>query len=117
MAADMTPNFQERMVSRRSVECPVVYTDGVFCATGIAENLTVIGIRVKGTQPVRIHMKLIVFVLPPGEATRLLIRRGTVRWIKGTAFGLDLAEVSPSSHAELSRLAALHLPTLWANLN
>jgi hypothetical protein len=117
MTADMKPNFRERMASRQSVECPMVYTDGVFCATGVMKNFTTLGIRVRGTRPVQGDMKLIVFFFLPGGAATLQIRKGTVRWIDGTSFGIDLSEVSPESHAELSRLAALHLRSLWASLN
>jgi len=117
MTSDMKPNFRERMASRQSMECPVVYTDGIFCASGVVKNFTTLGIHVKGTRPVQGNMKLILFYLLPNGAADLQIRKGTVRWIDGQSFGIDLSEVSPESHAELTRLAALHLRSLWASLN
>ena len=117
MTADMMPNFRARSASRQLIRCPIVYTDGVFCATGTVEDLTSLGIRVRGTQPVKVELSLVVFFIPPGNAATLAIRRGTVRWIEGGTFGIHLTEVSPASHAELSRLAAIHLPGLWSNLN
>jgi hypothetical protein len=117
MTSDMKPNFRERAASRQSLHCPIVYTDGLFCAGGVVENFAAVGIRVRGTQPVERGMKLVVFLLPPGHTTTLLIRRGIVRWINGATFGIDLAELSADSHAELSRLAVLHLPNLWSSLN
>jgi hypothetical protein len=117
MTSGQKSNFRERMASRQSIECPVVYTDGVFCASGVVKNFTRLGIHVKGTRPVQGDMKLILFFLLPGGTATLQIRKGTVRWIDGASFGIDLSEVSPASHAELMRLAALYLRSLWANLN
>jgi hypothetical protein len=117
MTSDIKPTFRERVASRQPIECPVVYTDGVFCASGVVKNFTARGIQVQGTRPVQGEMKLVLFFLLPGGAATLQIRKGTVRWIDGSSFGIDLLEVSPASHAELTRLAALHLRSLWANLN
>ena len=55
MTADMMPNFRARIASRQLIRCPIVYTDGVFCATGTVEDLTSLGIRVRGTQPVKVE--------------------------------------------------------------
>ena len=117
MMSDMKPNFRERLAERQSVQCPVAYTDGIFCATGVVTDFTMFGVRVRGSQEVQADMKLVLFLLPPGRSTQLLIRKGTVRWIDGTSFGIDLEEVSPASQEELGRLAALYLPSLWASLN
>ncbi|MEX5218508.1 MAG: hypothetical protein AB7G68_05930 [Nitrospiraceae bacterium] len=117
MTADMNPKFRARILSRQPIHCPIAYTDGIFCATGLVEDLTSVGARVRGTQPVRTQMKLVVFLIPPGGDATLLIRRGTVRWVDGETFGIDLVEVSPASHTELSRLAAVYFPGLWSNLN
>jgi hypothetical protein len=117
MTADMKPDFRERTASRQSIECPVVYTDGLFCATGMVKNFTKLGIRVQGTHPVTPAMKLVLFFMPPGDTASLVIRKGTVRWSEGSHFGIDLAEVSAASQTELKRLAAVHLRSLWAGLN
>jgi hypothetical protein len=117
MTTGMKPNFHERMASRQSIECPVVYTDGLFCAAGVVQNFTAVGIRVRGTRPVTIDTRLILFFLAPDNTATLLIRKGTVRWIEGSSFGIDLSEVSPASQAELRRLAGIHLRSLWADQN
>jgi hypothetical protein len=117
MTTGTKPNFQERMASRQSIECPVIYTDGFFCASGLVQNFTTVGIRVRGTQPVKPTMRLIVFFLAPDETGTLLIRKGIVRWIDGSNFGIDLSEVSPESQTELRRLAGIHLRSLWAGQN
>ena len=117
MTTGMKPEFHERTASRQSIECPVIYTDGFFCAAGVVQNFTAVGIRVRGTQPVKIETKLIVFFLAPDDTATLLIRKGTVRWIDGSSFGIDLLEVSPASQAELRRLAGIHLRSLWASRN
>jgi hypothetical protein len=117
MTAGMKPNFQERTASRQSVECPVIYTDGSFCVTGVVQNFTAVGISVRGTLAVKAGMKLVIFLLAPAGPATLLIRKGTVRWTNGMNFGIDLAEVSSTSQLELRRLAAIHLRSLWAGLN
>lgn len=117
MTAGMKPNFHERVACRQCIECPVFYTDGVFCAAGVVQNFTAVGICVRGTRPVKLDMKLIVFFLAPEDTTTLVIRKGTVRWISGSSFGIDLSEVSPASQAELRRLAGIHLRSLWASFN
>lgn len=117
MTTHRTPDYQPRVVSRQPVHCPIVYTDGDFFATGVVENYTAGGICVQGTRKVPKDMSLVVFFVPPGHHTKALVRRGTVRWINGSAFGMALSDVCPASEAELSRLAAWHLPTLWSSLN
>lgn len=117
MTVNIKPDFQARTLFRQPVHCPIAYTDGVFCAIGTVEDLTSLGVRVRGIQPVGAEMKLVVFFIPPGNDATLLIRRGTVRWINGGTFGIDLHEVSSASRTELSRLAAIHLPGLWSDLN
>ena len=66
---------------------------------------------------VRLGMKLVVFLISPAGNATLLIRRATVRWTSATTFGIALTQVSAESHAELTRLAAIHLPALWSSLN
>lgn len=117
MTTRRKPDYQPRFVLRQPVHCPIVYTDGEFFAAGVVENYTASGICVHGTRPVPKDMNLVVFFVPPGDRTKALVRRGTVRWINGLAFGMALSDVCPVSEAELSRLAALHLPTLWSGLN
>jgi hypothetical protein len=117
MTTSMRPNFHGRTASRQSIDCPVVYTDGLFCAAGVIRDFTILGIRVRGTQPVKADMKLIVFFLAPDDTASLVIRKGTVRWINGASFGIDLVPISPASQAELRRLASVHLRCLWASQN
>lgn len=117
MKSDSNPGFQERVPTRQPVQCPLCYSDGQFYASGVVEDFTAFGIRVRGTHRVRLGMKLVVFLILPGRQATLLIRRATVRWTNATTFGIHLTEVSAESYAELSRLAAIHLPGLWSSLN
>ncbi len=117
MKSDNQPGFHERTHIRQSVQCPMYYSDGEFYASGTVEDFTTGGVRVRGTEQVRLGMKLVVFFIPPGHPTSLLIRRATVRWASATRFGIALTQVSAESHVELTRLAAIHLPGLWSSLN
>lgn len=117
MTRQRHPGLDPRVLSRQLVHCPIVYSDGDFFATGMMENYAVGGICVRGTRPVTMDKNLVVFFVPPRGASKALVRLGTVRWIHGTVFGIALTEVCPDSEAELSRLASVHLPTLWSSLN
>lgn len=117
MKSDSKPGFQERTPTRQPVQCLMYYSDGDFYASGVVEDFTTAGIRVRGTHQVRLDMKLVVFLIPPGRKATLLIRRATVRWTSATTFGIALTQVSAESHAELTRLATIHLPGLWSSLN
>jgi hypothetical protein len=117
MKSDRAPGFQERAPTRQCVQCPICYSDGEFYASGIVEDFTTAGVRVRGTHPVRLDMKLVVFLILPGRNATLFIRRASVRWTSANTFGIALTEVSVGSYDELSRLAAIHLPGLWSSLN
>ena len=117
MKSDSKPDFHERTPTRQPVQCPMYYSDGEFYASGIVEDFTTAGVRVRGTHQVRLGMKLVVFLIPPGRPATLLIRRATVRWTSATTFGIALTQVSAESYGELTRLAAIHLPGLWSSLN
>ena len=117
MKPDSKPGFQDRTPTRQRVQCPMYYSDGDFYASGVVEDFTTAGVRVRGTHQVRLGMKLVVFLISPTGNATLLIRRATVRWTSATTFGIALTQVSAESHAELTRLAAIHLPALWSSLN
>lgn len=117
MKSESQPAFQERIPTRQPAQCLMYYSDGQFYASGIAQDLTTTGVRVRGTHQVQKDMKLVIFLISPGPTPILLIRRATVRWLSGTVFGLSLTQVSAESHTELSRLAAIYLPGLWSSLN
>lgn len=107
----------KRTAARLRVQCPAYYSDGKFHASGTVENLSEAGGLVKGTHAVREGTELVVLVIPPAPRTALLIRRATVKWAKGTTFGMELAELEPAAQAELARLAVAQIPGLWASLN
>lgn len=113
----MIPDNCQRSATRLPVQCPVYYSNGEFHASGVVENLTSAGGRVRGTEPVRKGMELVVFLIPPAPQTALLIRRATVRWTNGAAFGIALIDLPSETQSELARMAVSQIPGLWASLN
>jgi hypothetical protein len=72
---------------------------------------------VKGTERVSVNMELVVILIQPTPDVSMLIRRATVRWVKGSDFGIALSSVPPKAENELKAMARMMLPGLWSCLN
>lgn len=106
----MRTGFGRRNVFRVPVHCPAYYTNGSFHASGVVRNLSGSGGLVQGTHPVHEGMRLNVFLIPPEPRHPFLIRNAKVRWVHGLGFGIDLADLDPSTQAHLAHLA-LSIPS------
>jgi len=113
----MNRAHRERAAKRIPLHCPIYYSNGTFQAIGITEDITTSGSRLRGKEPVLVGMELVVIVIQPTRDTPTLIRRATVRWVKGGDFGIALSEVPPQSESELKAMAKVMLPGLWSCLN
>ena len=113
----MNTAHRERAAKRIPVQCPIYYSNGTFQAIGITEDITTSGGRIRGKEPVRVGMELVVIVIQPSPDIRMLIRRATVRWANGGDFGIALSDVPPQSESELKAMATVMLPGLWSCLN
>lgn len=85
----MSVNGNKRRTVRNPVSCAVYYSDGVFHASGVMENLTTQGGCVRGTHTVKVGMELVVLLIPPAQRA-FLIKRAKVRWVSFASFGMEL---------------------------
>jgi hypothetical protein len=113
----MNQTHRERRAHRIPVQCPVYYSNGEFQTIGVAEDFNTGGGRVRGKERVTVDMELVVIIIQPMPDVPMLIRRATVRWVKGTDFGIALSSVPPKAENELKAMAKVMLPGLWSCLN
>lgn len=112
----MTSHFYRRTGRRTTVRCAVYYSNERFHASGRTGNLSRTGGCVEGTEPVRPGMRLSVLVIPPDPHDSIWVEGATVRWCRGTMFGVELTDLPLGSQMRLARLVTSHGPTLWASL-
>jgi hypothetical protein len=112
----MTSHFYRRTGRRTSLRCAVYYSNEQFHASGRTGNLSRTGGCVEGTEPVRPGMRLSVLVIPPDPHDSIWVEGATVRWCRGTMFGVELTDLPLGSQMRLARLVTSHGPTLWASL-
>lgn len=112
----MTSHFFRRTGRRTALRCAVYYSNEWFHASGKTGNLSRTGGCVEGTEPVRPGMRLSVLVIPPDPHNSIWLQGATVRWCRGTMFGMELTDLPLASQMQLARLVSFHGPTLWASL-
>lgn len=56
---------------------------------GIIKDLSLRGSYLTGNAPVSVGMALALQIFVPGDPEPLLIDRATVKWVKGSEFGVD----------------------------
>ena len=82
-----------RTDKRRMIRTPVsyaaYYSDGVFHASGMTENLTGHGGCLHGSHAVKVGMELVVLLIPSAKHA-LMIKKATVRWAGNLSFGVEL---------------------------
>jgi hypothetical protein len=68
---------------------PVRYLRGKMAGEGIIKDLSLSGSYITGNARVSIGIELALQIFVPGDPVPLLIDRATVKWIKGSEFGVD----------------------------
>ncbi|MBX3234929.1 MAG: PilZ domain-containing protein [Nitrospiraceae bacterium] len=113
----MNQTFRERRARRIPLQCPVYYSNGQFQTIGVAEDFNSSGGRIRGKELVTVDMELVVIIIQPTPEIPILIRRASVRWVRGSDFGISLSSVPPQAEDELKSMARVMLPGLWSCLN
>lgn len=62
---------------------------------GIIKDLSLSGSYITGSARVSIGIELALQIVVPGDPVPLLIDRATVKWIKGSEFGVDFDTPQP----------------------
>lgn len=98
-----------RSDSRVPVSCFLYYLGEGLVGTGKVCDLSVKGWRIDGDKPVRVGMNLTLRVFLPDQSKAIDIDGVTVRWVKGTAFGLETVKMSAAAGARIHRFIELML--------
>ena len=91
----------KRRDMRSPLSCPVYYSNGIFHASGMTENMTNRGGCLRGTHFVTVGMELVVLLIPTASRA-LIIRKATVRWADHAHFGVELNEADCGTVGELA---------------
>ena len=74
---------------------PVRYRGDGIVGEGIIQDLSLSGSYLTGNAPVSVGIALALELLVPGNSEPLLIDRVTVKWVKGSEFGVDFDTPEP----------------------
>jgi PilZ domain len=91
---------------------PVRYLGDGIAGEGIIKDLSLSGSYITGNVRVTAGTALALQIFVPGDPVPLLIDHATVKWVKGSEFGMDFdmlqPEVAERITAIISRLVKVH---------
>jgi len=74
---------------------PVRYLRDKIAGEGIIKDLPLSGSYIAGNVSVSVGIALALQIFVPGDPVPLLIDRATVKWVKGSDFGVDFDTPQP----------------------
>ena len=92
--------FVMRKNNRLKKLVPVRYLWDGIAGEGIIKDLSLSGSYITGNASVSVGMALALQIFVPGDPVPLLIDRATVKWVKGSEFGVDFDTPLPKKVAE-----------------
>ena len=109
----MTKNkrFALRTYSRFPMRISMTYLGQASAGRGIMRELSRVGCRILGNDPVILGETLSVRIAIPTSTKPLIIEQATVQWVNGLEFGVAFKHIHP---LQVDRLQHL-LETLLAN--
>ena len=81
--------FVMRKDQRLKKMVPVRYLGDGIAGEGIIKDISLSGSYITGNAPVSVGVTLALQIFVPGDPEPLLIDRATVKWVKGSEFGVD----------------------------
>ena len=87
--------FIMRKNNRLKKLVPVRYLRDGMAGEGIIKDLSLSGSYMTGNAPVSVGLALALQIFVPGDPEPLLIDRATVKWVKGSEFGVDFETFQP----------------------
>jgi len=96
--------FAVRVYSRFPVQISMKYVGQNSAGQGIVQELSRVGCRILGNDPVVAGETLSVEISLPTSQKPLLIGQTTVKWAKGLEFGLAFKRLQPQEADQLQRL-------------
>ncbi len=106
--------FVMRKHQRLKKLVPVRYLWDGIAGEGIIKDLSLSGSYMTGNAPVSVGMVLALQIFVPGDPEPLLIDRATVKWVKGSEFGVDF-DHAPAEGGRANHTGHLHAgqDTTW----
>ena len=86
---------------------PVRYLGDEIAGEGIIKDLSLSGSYMTGNTPVSVGMTLALQLFVPGEPEPLLIDRATVKWVKGSEFGMDFDTLQPKVAERITAIISM----------
>jgi len=83
---------------------PVLYLHDRIVGEGIVNDLSLSGSYIAGNVPVSVGMSLALEIFLPGDPVPLLIDRATVKWVKGSEFGVDFETPQPKEAERITKV-------------
>ena len=90
---------------------PVRYLRDGIAGEGIIKDLSLSGSYITGNTPVSVGMTLALQIFVPGDPAPLLIDRATVKWVKGSEFGVDLDSLQPQEAERITKVISTLVKT------
>ena len=101
---------EPRFGTRLAVDCRMEYLFDNQQVEGRLVDMSRLGWRAKGLQPVAKGTKMTVHVYFADSARPISIDEAVVRWTDGLVFGVELTRISPESAAKLRTYLAEKYP-------
>jgi hypothetical protein len=96
--------FVMRKNNRLKKLVPVRYLGDGMAGEGIIKDLSLSGSYITGNAPVSVGMALALQIFVPGDPVPLLIDRATVKWVKGSEFGVDFDTPQPKAAERITQV-------------
>jgi hypothetical protein len=90
---------------------PVRYLRDRIAGEGIMNDLSLSGSYITGNVPVSVGMELGLQIFVPGDPVPLLIDRATVKWVKGSEFGVDFDTSEPKVAERITKVISTLVKT------
>lgn len=90
---------------------PVRYLRDRMAGEGIIKDLSLSGSYIAGNVSVSVGMVLALQIFVPGDPVPLLIDRATVKWVKGSEFGLDFDAPHPTVAERITQVISTLVKT------
>ena len=90
---------------------PVRYLGDEIAGEGIINDLSLNGSYITGNALVSVGMALVLQMFVPGDPEPLLIDRATVKWVKGSEFGVDFDLPQPKVAERITQVISTLVKT------
>ncbi len=95
---------------------PVRYLRDGMAGDGIIKDLSLSGSSMTGNTPVSVGLALALQLFVPGDQEPLLIDHATVKWVKGSEFGVDFETFQPKVAERITQVISTLVKTQQGSL-